>query len=74
MLYTKIQPHSFPSSGEDFKVFYHIWAWWPSCSVVQNHLNKLSTSFGQKAPCQILRKLLSFREEAISKLQNFIHV
>ena len=32
MLYTKVQPKTFLSSGEkDFQVFYHIWAWQPSC-------------------------------------------
>ena len=25
-----------------FKCFYHIWAWWPSCSMAWNHLNKLA--------------------------------
>ena len=39
MLYSEIQSHRFLSSGE---VLYHIWAWWPSCSLVQNHLNKPS--------------------------------
>ena len=24
------------------KGFYHIWAWWPSCSCDEDHLNKLS--------------------------------
>ena len=50
MLYTKIQPQSFLGSGEeDFQEFYHIWAWWPSCSIVRNHLNKMGKPFRQKA-------------------------
>ena len=35
MLYTKIQLQSFLSSGEE--VFYHIWAWQPSCSKEPNN-------------------------------------
>ena len=31
-------------------MFGHIWAWQPSCSMAQNHLNKLPTSFRQKVP------------------------
>ena len=45
MLYTKSQPESCFSSGEE--VFYHIWSWQPSCSMERNHLNKFSTSFRQ---------------------------
>ena len=59
MLYTKIQPQSFLGSGED-DFFYHIWAWWPSCSMGQNHSYKLSIPFRQKAPCEIWGKLLKW--------------
>ena len=31
----------FLGSGEDFCVFHHIWAWWPSYLMMQNGLNKL---------------------------------
>ena len=66
MLYTKIQPQSFLGSGEDFKCFYHIWACQTSCSIVQNHLNKLLVSLQQKASCKSWLKLpSSFREEDI---------
>ena len=42
MLHTKSQGHRPPGSGDDFfKGFYHIWAWWPSWSCDQDHLNKL---------------------------------
>ena len=52
--YTKIQSQSFLSTGEeDFKCFYHIWAWPPSCSMMQNLLKKVSTSLRQKAPCEM---------------------
>ena len=39
---TKSQGHQPLGSGvEDFKGFYHIWAWWPSWSCDQDRLNKL---------------------------------
>ena len=43
MLPTKIQRQSLLGSGEEgVKVFvYHKRAWWPSCSMVWNHLNNL---------------------------------
>ena len=51
MLYTKIQPQSFLSTGEEkCNCFYHIWAWQSFCSIMQNHLNKVSTSLRQKNP------------------------
>ena len=49
ILKTKIQPQSFLDSGEEgFYFFNHIWAW-RSCSVLRNHLSKLSISLRQKA-------------------------
>ena len=43
MLYTKIQPQSFLELEKKiFKCFYHIWAWQPSCSMIQNHLNSVN--------------------------------
>ena len=49
MLYTKIQSRSFRSTGEeDFKCFYHIWAWKPSCSMMHNHLNRVSNPFDRR--------------------------
>ena len=40
MLYVKFQDHSTSGSGEDFKDFYHIWAWRPSWSCDLDHLYK----------------------------------
>ena len=66
MLYTKIQPQSFLSSEEE--VFYHIWAWQPSCSMVQKHLTKLSTSFDRRPYMKSGENWSSnFREEDIYK-------
>ena len=42
MLHTKIRGiQSTGSRGEDFKGFYHIWAWWPSWLCDLDHLYKL---------------------------------
>ena len=42
MLYTKFQLNRpVESKEEDFKDFYHIWAWRPSWSYDQDHLSKL---------------------------------
>ena len=38
---TRVKSQRCLGTGEKDFCFYHIWAWWPSCSVVQNHLNKL---------------------------------
>ena len=46
MLNAKFQNHrTFSSGEEDFKGFYHIWAWWPSLSCDLDHLYNLSFSF-----------------------------
>ena len=42
------------------KCFYHIWAWQPSCLMVQNLLNKMSIPLWQKAPCEIWWKLVKW--------------
>ena len=48
--YTKIQSQTFfGSEEEDFQDFYHVQTWRPSCSVAQNHLNKLAIPYRQKA-------------------------
>ena len=52
MLYTKILPQSFLGSGGGFEVFLTIWAWQPSCSILQNHLIKLLVPLSQKLPCE----------------------
>ena len=44
MIYTGIQPLSFLGSERKrfLSAFYHKWAWPPTCSIIQNSLNKLS--------------------------------
>ena len=71
MLYTKNQPHNFLGTGEDIlSVFYHIWAWRPSCSTERTHLNKLTSL--QQTPCEIWWKLVKwFRRRR--HLHDFIH-
>ena len=72
MLYTKIQPQSFLSTGEeDFYLFCHIWAWLPSCSMMQKHLNKVSTSLRQQAPCEIWWKLVKWFKRRRLKISWF---
>ena len=51
MLHAKFQNHRTSSSGEeDFKGFYHIWAWRPSWSCDLDHLYKLSFPLPKEAP------------------------
>ena len=46
MLHTKFQDHRTSGSGEEeFKGFYHIWAWRPSWSCDQDHLYKNGSPF-----------------------------
>ena len=50
MLHAKFQDHRTSGSrGEDFKGFYHIWAWRPSWSCELYHLNKLLFPFAKEA-------------------------
>ena len=54
MLHTKSQGHRPSGSGEDvFKGFYHIWAWRPSWSCDQDHLNKLLFPHPKESPYEI---------------------
>ena len=54
MLRTKFQGHQpFGSLEEDFKGFYHLWAWRPSWSCDLNYLNKLSFPYSKEAPHKI---------------------
>ena len=48
MLHAKFQDPRTSGSGEDFKCFYHIWAWWPSWSGDLDHLYKLSFPFPRR--------------------------
>ena len=51
MLHAKFQDHRSSGSGEeDFKGFYHIWAWRPSWSCDLDHLYKLSFPLPKEAP------------------------
>ena len=54
MLHAKFQDHRISGSGEeDFKGFYHIWAWQPSWSCDLDHLYKLSFPLPKEAPHKI---------------------
>ena len=54
MLHAKIQDHRTSGSGEDdFKGFYHIWAWRPSWSCDLDHLYKLTFPLPKEAPHKI---------------------
>ena len=54
MLHAKFQDYRMSGSGEeDFKGFYHIWAWWPSWSCDLYHLYKLSFLLPKEAPYEI---------------------
>ena len=54
MLHAKFQDHKISGSGEeDFKGFYHIWAWRPSLSCDLDHLYKLSFPLPKEAPHKI---------------------
>ena len=43
MLHAKVRGNRTIGSGEDFKGFYHIWAWRPSWSCDPDAANKLSS-------------------------------
>ena len=55
MLHAKFQDHRTSGSGEEdfLKVFYHIWAWWPSWSCDLDLLYKLSFPLPKEAPHKI---------------------
>ena len=52
MIHTKFQGHWSTGSGEDFYVFYHIWAWRPCWSCDPTNLYKLSFLFSFKLLCE----------------------
>ena len=53
MLHTKFQGHRSIGYGEDFKDFYHIWAWRPSWSYYPAHLYKFSFPFSNRLSYEI---------------------
>ena len=54
MLHAKFQDHRTYGSGEeDFMGFYHIWAWWPSCSCDLDNVYKLLFPLPKEAPHNI---------------------
>ena len=53
MLHAKFQDHRTSGSGEDFKGFYRIWAWWPSWSCDLDHVYKLLFPFSKEAPHKV---------------------
>ena len=76
MLYAKLEDHRTSGSGEeDFKSFYHIWAWRPSWSCDLDHLHKLSFPLPKKILHKIwasLAKLVS--EKKLFENNDHIHV
>ena len=75
MLYTKIQPKSFLGSGEEnFKYFYHIWAWQPFCLVVQNYLNKLLVLLDRRPPVKSDENWQVVSQAMFKDLYDLIHV
>ena len=51
MLHAMFQDHrTFSSGEEDFKRFYHLWAWRPSWSCDLDHLYKLWFTLPKEAP------------------------
>ena len=60
---------------KSFKCFAHIWAWRPSYLTGHDHLHKFSNPLQDKTLHKGWGKLAQqFREEDISRLNNFIHV
>ena len=58
MIYANIQPQSILGSREeDFKGFYHIWAWRPSWSTNGDHFSNLLFLLPKEAPYAIWAKL-----------------
>ena len=58
MTHVKIQPQGILRSGEeDFKSFYHIWAWRPSWSMDHDHFSNFSFPLPEEAPYEIWAKL-----------------
>ena len=53
MLHTKFRGNPSTGSGEDFKGFYHIWAWGQSRSCDPDAVNKLSFHIPKEAPHKI---------------------
>ena len=54
MIYANIQPQSILGSREeDFKGFYHIWAWRPSWSTNRDHFSNLLFPLSKEAPYEI---------------------
>ena len=50
MLHTKSKGHRHSGSGDIFKNFNHNWAWQPSWSCDQDHLNKLWFPHPKESP------------------------
>ena len=54
MIYAKIQPQGILGSGEEnFKGFYHIWAWRPSWPMDSNHFSTLTFPCPREASNEI---------------------
>ena len=76
MTYAKIQPQGILGSGEeDFKGFYHIWAWRPSWSTSQDHFSNLSFPQPKKGSIWNLSKIgPGAPEEKSFEILNIFHI
>ena len=60
---------------KSFKCFAHIWAWRPSYLTGHDHLHKFSNPLQDRLYIKVEENWpSSFREEDISRLNDFIHV
>ena len=68
MLSAKFQDHRTSNHIEDFKGFYHKWAWRPSWSCDLDHLYTFSFPLSKEATHEIWLWSSSFRGEDVSKM------
>ena len=76
MLHAKFKDHrTFGSGEEDFKGFYHIWAWRPSWSCDLYHLYKLSFPLPKMALNEIWHLLAKrFQRRCLNKMVIYMSI
>ena len=75
MLHAKFHIHrTYGSREENFKGFYHIWAWRPSWSCDLDHLFKLSFPLHQGAPTWNLALIGQAVPEKMFENDSHVHV
>ena len=76
MLHAKFQDHRTSGSGkEDFKGFFHIWAWRPSWSCDLDHLCKLSLPLPKEAPHEIWALLVKrFKRRCLKIMVMYMYI